>query len=50
VISGKQREDVNFWKDEETIKDILPGKIGRGSHGGSGGLVSIPTSTELLSN
>lgn len=50
TVSRKQWEDKEFWKDEATTKAILPGKIGSGSHGGSGGLASIPTSRELLSN
>lgn len=50
IVSGKQWEDEGFWKDEGITNNILPGKIGRGSHGGSGGLTSIPTSSMLLPN
>lgn len=50
TVSGKQWEDEGFRKDEGITKDILPGKIGSGSHGGSGGLTSIPTSSMLLPN
>lgn len=50
LVSGKQWEEKGIWKDEGNPKGALPGKMGRGSQGGSGGLTSIPTSRELLSN
>lgn len=50
LVSGKQQEEKDVWKDEGNPKGTLPGKMGRASQGGSGGLTSIPTSRELLSN
>lgn len=49
VVPAKQWEDKGFWKEGIT-QSILPGKTARESQGGSGGLTSIPTSRELLSN
>ena len=50
TVSGKQWDGEGFSKDEGITKGILPGKIGRESQGGSGGLTSIPRSRELLPN
>lgn len=50
LVYGQQREEKGVWQDEGNPTDALPGKMGRGSQGGSGGMTSIPTSRELLSN